>query len=286
MLDQLVESTSQRRENQRRGGFMLSTFFVVFSLLSSGVLWSLFAKDLGMNTGNLEISQLVAPLAVADEQPPPPPEPIIKRTPAAAPSADVRTTIIQDIRESPRTAPDKVSVVKSNVPPRDPNHRTILGSDNISSANAANADYKGDVNPKSTGGGINGDPNGAVDGTANPSNTAAPVKVPPPPPLVKEEIKPKKTTKISLGVINGKAIKLITPPYPLAAKAIHAAGTVNVQVLIDEKGNVISANAVDGHPLLRQAAENAARASKFDPTTLSHEPVKVSGVIVYRFSAQ
>ncbi len=75
-------------------------------------------------------------------------------------------------------------------------------------------------------------------------------------------------------------------PYPPAAKAIRASGDVNVQVTIDEKGNVISANAVSGHALLRQAAENAARGAKFSPTLLSNQPVKVTGVIVYKFSAQ
>ena len=88
---------------------------------------------------------------------------------------------------------------------------------------------------------------------------------------------------ISGGVLNGKARQLVMPPYPPAAKAVRASGAVNVQVVIDEGGNVISASAVSGHPLLRAAAVEAARASKFSPTTLSGQPVKVSGIIVYNF---
>jgi len=88
---------------------------------------------------------------------------------------------------------------------------------------------------------------------------------------------------ISGGVINGKATSLPKPAYPAAAQAIGASGAVNVQVTIDEKGNVISASAVSGHPLLRQAAEQAARLAKFLPTKLSGQPVKVTGVIVYNF---
>ena len=53
--------------------------------------------------------------------------------------------------------------------------------------------------------------------------------------------------------------------------------------MIDEQGNVASATAVSGHPLLRQASEQAALASKFSPTTLSGQPVKVAGIIVYNF---
>lgn len=90
---------------------------------------------------------------------------------------------------------------------------------------------------------------------------------------------------ISGGVLNGKAQNLPTPEYPAAAKAVKASGTVNVQVTIDEDGNVTSANAVSGHPLLRSAAEEAARQAKFPPTQLSGQAVKVTGVIVYNFAS-
>jgi protein TonB len=55
-------------------------------------------------------------------------------------------------------------------------------------------------------------------------------------------------------------------------------------VLINEQGDVVSAKAVDGHLLFRQEAERAAKRAKFRPTLLSDEPVKVTGVIVYRFT--
>lgn len=88
---------------------------------------------------------------------------------------------------------------------------------------------------------------------------------------------------ISAGVVNGKAVELPKPEYPAAAMAIRASGAVNVQVTIDEQGNVISASAVSGHPLLRASAEQAARNSKFKPTYLSGQAVKVTGVIIYNF---
>jgi Ca-activated chloride channel family protein len=90
---------------------------------------------------------------------------------------------------------------------------------------------------------------------------------------------------ISGGVINGKAVSLPAPKMPAAASAVGAIGSVAVQVLIDENGNVISSSAVSGHLLLRIAAENAARNSKFAPTQLSGQPIKVSGVIIYNFSS-
>lgn len=104
----------------------------------------------------------------------------------------------------------------------------------------------------------------------------------PPPPTPK----PTMRAPISGGVLNGKATSLPKPAYPAIAKAAHASGTVTVQVTIDESGNVISARAVSGHPLLKSSAEAAARQAKFAPTKLSGQPVKVTGVIVYNFVAQ
>lgn len=88
---------------------------------------------------------------------------------------------------------------------------------------------------------------------------------------------------VSGGVLNGKAQSLVKPVYPAAARAVKAEGAVSVQVVIDEQGSVASATAVSGHPLLRQAAEQAALQTKFAPTSLSGQPVKVSGIITYNF---
>jgi TonB family protein len=90
---------------------------------------------------------------------------------------------------------------------------------------------------------------------------------------------------ISGGVLNAKAISLPKPPYPPIARAAKAAGTVVVQVTIDENGNVISAHAISGHPLLQPACVAAARAATFSPTKLSGQAVKVSGVINYTFDS-
>jgi len=117
-----------------------------------------------------------------------------------------------------------------------------------------------------------------------------PIDEPPPPlPPANENEKSSSTSKrapISGGVLNSKALRLPTPPYPPAARAVKATGTVVVQVTVDESGNVISARAVSGHPLLQAAAVAAARGAKFSPVKLSGEPVKVNGVITYNFALQ
>ncbi len=88
---------------------------------------------------------------------------------------------------------------------------------------------------------------------------------------------------INGGVLNGKATELPKPPYPAAARAVRASGAVSIQVLIDENGDVFSARAVSGHPLLRSASAIAACESRFTPTLLAGIPVRVAGIITYNF---
>jgi TonB family protein len=85
------------------------------------------------------------------------------------------------------------------------------------------------------------------------------------------------------GVFNGKALSLPAPSYPAAARAVRASGAVQVQLLIDEEGNVFSASAAGGHPLLQPVAVTAACNAKFSPTFFEGRPVKVSGIITYNF---
>lgn len=91
---------------------------------------------------------------------------------------------------------------------------------------------------------------------------------------------------MSGGVLNGKALFLSRPGYPKAARKNHDQGTVKVRIVIDEFGKVISAEAIEGPESLQQAAIDAAFKSRFTPTRLMGQPVKVSGVIIYNFVAQ
>jgi TonB family protein len=93
----------------------------------------------------------------------------------------------------------------------------------------------------------------------------------------------KQIKSISGVELNSRAKSLPAPVYPAAARTARASGAVNVKVEIDKQGKVISATAVSGHPLLRQAAEQAALEAKFNPLLLSGQPVSVSGVLVYKF---
>jgi TonB family protein len=118
-------------------------------------------------------------------------------------------------------------------------------------------------------------------GTRANTNTEAPVVRfdEPPPPAPRPILKP-----VSGGVLNGTAISLPSPSYPEAARRLRIAGVISVEVIVDETGKVISAVASNGSAVLRDVAVQAALKARFSPTKLSGQPVKVSGVINYKFA--
>ncbi len=89
---------------------------------------------------------------------------------------------------------------------------------------------------------------------------------------------------VTVGELNSRAIRLITPLYPPDAKKFRIQGKVTVQITIDENGNVISARANLGNGILRLSAESAARKSKFVPIRINNQTVKATGFIVYNFT--
>jgi protein TonB len=263
MLDQLVESKSNSRENKRRSEFLFITLVIMVSSLLTGWTYSLFAKDYGMGGDDLALTTLVAPVPVPDEEPPPKPE----KQPEKQPDVDVRKELIQNIMASPKV-PEKISNERNPVKEMRLDRLTKMGSTDSDTGAAVRPENARAVADGGEGGLSTGN------GTADQGGDAPP----PPPPAPKP---PPKT--VSGGVLNGKATSLPKPAYPAAAKAVQAGGSVSVQVLIDEGGRVVSASAVSGHPLLRAAAVAAARGARFSPTLLSGQAVKVSGVITYNF---
>jgi protein TonB len=124
-------------------------------------------------------------------------------------------------------------------------------------------------------------PGGAVDARSNSpvvkvdAGAEPPSSRPTPKPLMKP---------VSGGVLNGAAVDLPKPEYPEMAKRARASGTVQIEVVIDETGKVVSARASSGHALLRDAAVRAALRARFSPTKLSGQPVKISGLLNYNFN--
>jgi len=257
MFENLVESGSHKQDVTRKGSFILITMAVYGAIIVAGGIAGIMMASANIDQQTLELTALIAPVPVPQQQQKDTPKPekvVIEK------NVDVRRELIANVDRAD-LVPKTISAKASDVPPVRKGVVTMVGS---SDTNAAQ--------PMAPGAG-----SGQI--------ISGPAKVeikdePPPPP------KPVPHAPISGGVLNGKAVRLVQPPYPPIARSAHASGQVVVQVLIDENGNVVAAHATSGHPLLQAAAVNAARASKFTPTKLSGQPVKVNGVIIYNFLAQ
>ena len=259
MFDHLVESTSHKQDTARKGSFILVTAAIYAVLGAAFFIAGIFWYNAQLDVQNLELTALIAPVIVPQQEAKPQEAPKPQEKVNINQQVDVRRELIASV-DRPDIAPKEISAKASDIPPVRKGVQTVVGG---SDSNA--------IAPIAPGSGS---------GTGGIGATAPKVQIadePPPPP------KPTPRAPISGGVLNGKAIRLVQPPYPPIARSAHVSGQVTVQVLIDENGNVVSASAASGHPLLRAAAVNAARASKFSPTKLSGQPVKVNGVIIYNF---
>lgn len=260
MFSNLIESTSHRAEIKRRSSFLIFTTASYALLFVIGGIASIYAHEAKLRQQDLDLTVLTF-------APPEAPAPVTQpaRIPpghsAGSPSNVLRPerTQLIDSVNNPTNPPRDVGVVAPNVPPAPPN--AVLSNRN--------------VDPPTVPGG-NGVSTGGVPGGRELITDAGP-----PPAVVQPPVLPRVVK--STGVLNGKALQLPKPIYTPIARAAHAHGKVTVQVLIDEKGNVISAKAISGHPLLVVESQKAAYQAKFSPTVLGEQAVKVSGVITYNF---
>jgi TonB family protein len=101
--------------------------------------------------------------------------------------------------------------------------------------------------------------------------------------LTPDQPKPAVEKEMKSPELCGKAISLPKPAYPEEARAKGVSGIVRIEVVANEDGNVMWAKAVEGDPLLQQAALKAACQSKYSPEKISNRPIKVSHVISYNF---
>ena len=261
MFDNLVESSSHKDDISRKGSFVAATALIYGVLLLTFFVAGIYWYDNHLGEMELELTTLVAPVPVPQQQKQEEPKQEAKPQKVEQ-NVDVRKELIADVTRT-ELVPKEVSAKASDVPPVRRGVTTVVGTADSNAAVAM--------------------PAGPGSGNVVSAPTKVAIADEPPPP----EAKPTPPrAPISGGVLNGKAISLPKPAYPPIARAAHASGTVVVQVLIDENGNVVSAHAVSGHPLLQAVAVGAARQARFSPTKLSGQPVKVTGVIQYNFVAQ
>jgi TonB family protein len=150
---------------------------------------------------------------------------------------------------------------------------------------SATSDSKSKALPNVTRKTVSVDSNALALVTSNTNTAGSPAvrmdSEPPAAPAPRPILKP-----VSGGVLNGTALSLPSPYYPENARRLRMTGVVVVQVVVDETGKVISAEAISGPSTFKEVALQAALKARFSPTKLSGQPVKVSGVINYKFALQ
>ena len=94
------------------------------------------------------------------------------------------------------------------------------------------------------------------------------------------------TIRVSTGDLHSSLLTKAITQCPPAARAVRACsdGTeARVFVIVDAKGQVAVSKTIGGHPLLRIAAEAAAKQFKFKEFTEKGKPFNRSGILVVRF---
>src|SRR5579864_6375718 len=177
--------------------------------------------------------------------PPPPPPP-----PPAAPQIQhiqKVSEIVDGALRTPSKIPKKVQMIEEDESPQA-------------------AGVTGGVVGGVPGGSANGVIGGIIGSAAPPPKVATPQKL-----------------RISTGVADGNKIHDVQPVYPQMARIAHIQGDVLLQATISKSGAIENLRAVQGHPILIQAAMDAVKQWKYKPYILNGEPVEVETTIKVQF---
>lgn len=194
---------------------------------------------------------MMATMLTAPPPPPPPPPP-----PAAVQVVKVRPQVhLMDAGKlmQPKVIPKDIKIIKEEAEP-DPG---VVGA-------------VGGVPGGVAGGSMGGVLGGVIGGIGT---------APPPP-------KPKPTGPIRVGgnVQAARIVNRVQPVYPPLARQTRISGTVRLHAIISKDGTIQQLEVLSGHPLLQQAALDAVRQWRYQPTLLNGEPVEVDTTIDVIFS--
>jgi|SRR5579859_1598758 len=194
---------------------------------------------------------MMATMLTAPPPPPPPPPP-----PAAVQVVKVRPQVhLMDAGKlmQPKVIPKDIKIIKEEAEP-DPG---VVGA-------------VGGVPGGVAGGSMGGVLGGVIGGIGT---------APPPP-------KPRPTGPVRVGgnVQAARIVNRVQPVYPPLARQTRISGTVRLHAIISKDGTIQQLEVMSGHPLLQQAALDAVRQWRYQPTLLNGEPVEVDTTIDVIFS--
>jgi len=206
-------------------------------------------------TDSINIKQYASVILVAPPPPPPPPPPATGQL--------IKPKVVHHVLMNagkllaPTVIPKQIAEIKE--PP--------LAHDSFGGV-------VGGVPGGIPGGQLGGVLGGVIGGVLN--TAARPV---PPPPTVK----PNGPMRVGGHVRQPKVIVQVLPKYPVLARETHVQGQVRIDAVLDEQGNVVEMKIVSGHPLLYQAALDALKQWKYEPTYLNDRPIAVRLIVTINF---
>jgi periplasmic protein TonB len=232
---------SNRMKSGSKGANFAISLLLNLTVLTVPVLAGLYFTD------TINLRQFASTFLIAPPPPPPPP-------PGPAVAA-VKAPPVHRVFENsgkllaPTVIPQKVAQIKEAPLPDDAGLGGVPGG------------VPGGVAGGSMGGVLGGVIGGARTGIEGPS---APV------------MKSRAPVRVGGRIREPKLVHRVEPTYPILARQTHMQGTVLIEAVIDEHGNVVEMNVVSGPPLLIQAAVSAVSQWRYEPTYLNDEPVSVA----------
>lgn len=206
-----------------------------------------------MFTETLDFRQFTQTLLVAPPPPPPPPPPPAAMV-ARTTRVPKRVFTAAGKLMSPTVIPERVAMLKEDPLPPDIGMGVAGGV---------------------PGGVPGGQMGGVIGGIIGSVGTRGAPLAPP----------PEKRAPIRVGG-RVKAPQIIygpQPPYPALARQAKVQGDVTIDAIIDPEGRVVEMRVISGHPLLIEAALDAVRKWRYQPTLLNDEPVSIQLIVTVQF---
>ncbi|HEX2711676.1 MAG TPA: TonB family protein [Candidatus Acidoferrales bacterium] len=227
---------------------------VVISLVVHGLLLVALVLAPLYFTQAIDIHQFNETLLVAPPAaPPPPPPPAVAAV--ARPAATLRKVLpVPGRLMAPRVVPKQVAAVSD-----------ASGGPDLM------AGLTGGV-PGGVPGGQSGGVLGGILGGTGTGIPAAP-----------EVAAPRAPVRVGGAVKAPRLLLRVEPTYPVLARQAKLQGDVVVDAVIDEHGNVASMHVLSGSPLLIQAAMDALRHWRYEPTTVDGQPIPVELTVTLTF---
>jgi periplasmic protein TonB len=250
----MLEEPSENEQHRSPLEWLASVAFH-FAVIAALIIVPLYFTQT-LNVKAFQNTWLVAPPPAAPA-PPPPPAAAVVRSVKSAPHF-IETGKLT----APTVVPKHAAIIKEAPPRLDSGAEGLTGG--------------------VPGGVAGGQPGGVLGGIIGGTGHAAvAIAAPPPPPAPVKHI-----LRVGGNLKPPKQTYYEAPVYPIIAKDAHIEGTVGIDAVIDEHGNVVQARAVSGPPLLIAAALQTVLKWKYEPSYLNGEPVSVEMHVDVHFVMQ